>query len=378
MRKQVRAARHVRHARQSGRLQRLASNFGAVIGSLCLLLTLAALLFGLKPLVFVSGSMGPAIPTGSLGLAVPTPVEDVAVGDVVSVVTSEQVRVTHRVVDKVDAGLILKGDANPVADLHPYAVDDVDKLLVSGPGLGYLVTWLSQPWAYFLGGLLCAYLLYIAFARNETAREIVPEQERPSQEVALEVGSGIRAEPDQRMRTSGIGARHVLGVVLVLAMAVAALQLHPAVEATQAAFSSSAKASGNLQGAVMQPAKILSCTNKSSLSGNNVITFTWQAPIAQNAKLTGYKVSVQVNNSEEKFSDPLPASTTTYAVDISPSGGLLSFLIDLLGNLFGSKFDVNFRVYAMYDNGWISAPSVYSGAKGSIGLLGVVRSLHCS
>lgn len=334
------------------RIQRLALNTGAILGSLCLFMTLAALLFGLKPLVFVSGSMGPAIPTGSLGLAVPTPVEDVAVGDVVSVVTSEQVRVTHRVVDKVDAGLILKGDANPVADLHPYAVDDVDKLLVSAPGLGYLVTWLSQPWAYFLGGLLCAYLLYISFARNETAREIVPEQERPSQAVALEVGSGIRAEPDQRMRTSGIGARHVLGVVLVLAMAVAALQLHPA--------------------------KILSCTNKSSLSGNNVITFTWQAPIAQNAKLTGYKVSVQVNNSEEKFSDPLPASTTTYAVDISPSGGLLSFLIDLLGNLFGSKFDVNFRVYAMYDNGWISAPSVYSGAKGSIGLLGVVRSLHCS
>ncbi|MFY9677274.1 hypothetical protein, partial [Glutamicibacter protophormiae] len=117
---------------------------------------------------------------------------------------------------------------------------------------------------------------------------------------------------------------------------------------------------------------------KSSLSGNNVINFAWQAPAAQGAKLTGYKVSVQVNDSEEKFSDPLPVSTTTYSVDISPSGGLLSLLIDLLGNLFGSKFDVNFRVYAMYDNGWTAAPIVHSKAKGSIGLLGVVRSLHCS
>lgn len=365
-------------ARQGNRFQRLALNAGAILGSLCLLMTLAAVLFGLKPLVFVSGSMGPGIPTGSLGLAVPTPVEEVAVGDVVSVVTSEQMRVTHRVAEKTEAGLILKGDANPVADLQPYAVDSADKLLASFPGVGYLVSWLSQPWAYFLGGVLCAYLLYVAFSRHP--EPVVGESVLASstRKRNSQPDADACAESHGRGHLPRAGISRLLGMVLVLSTAVSSLQLHPAVESTQAAFTSTAKAVGTFQGAVMQPAKNLSCKDKSSLSGNKVINFAWQAPATQDAKLTGYKVSVQVNDSEEKFSDPLLASTTTYAVDISSSGGLLAVLIDLLGNLFGSKFNVNFRVYAMYDNGWTAAPIVYSGAKGSIGLLGVVRSLHCS
>ncbi|MHA7225730.1 signal peptidase I [Glutamicibacter soli] len=365
-------------ARNGNPLQRLALNAGAILGSLCLLMTLAAVLFGVKPLVFASGSMGPGIPTGSLGLAVPTPIVEVAIGDVVSVVTSNEVRVTHRVADKTEAGLILKGDANPVADLQPYAVDSADKLLVSFPGLGYLVTWLSQPWAYFLGGLLCAYLLYLAFSRSPqpAVGESVPRSS--TQKRNSETDADACAGSPGRGDLPRAGISRLLCMVLVLSTAVASLQLRPAVESTQAAFTSTAKAGGTLHGAVMQPAKNLSCKDKSSLSGNNVINFAWQAPAAQGSKLTGYKVSVQINDSEEKFSDPLPVSTTTYSVDISPSGGLLSLLIDLLGNLFGSKFDVNFRVYAMYDNGWTAAPIVHSKAKGSIGLLGVVRSLHCS
>ena len=42
---------------------------GAVIGALCILLPLGALVFGVTPLVFRSGSMSPAIETGALGLA---------------------------------------------------------------------------------------------------------------------------------------------------------------------------------------------------------------------------------------------------------------------------------------------------------------------
>ncbi|QEP08381.1 signal peptidase I [Glutamicibacter sp. ZJUTW] len=340
--------------RKRNRVQNIALNGGAIIGSLCLLMTLAALLFGLKPLVFASGSMGPVIPTGSLGLAVPTQVEDIAVGDVVSVVTSDEVRVTHRVAEMTEAGLILKGDANPVADLQPYAVDSVDKLLASVPFLGYVVTWLSQPWAYFLGGLLCAYLLYVAFGNDKS------------------VSNG-------KSDSAGHSGTPVfLGAAMVVSLATAAIHLHPLVEPTHAAFSSTAKATSSLQGAVMQPAKILSCSNRTAASNNKVIDFRWQAPSAQNASLAGYKVSVQINDGEEKLSSLLPASTTTYAVDISRSNGLLGLLIDLLGNLLGTTFNVNFRVYAEYDNGWTSAPSLYSNAKGSITLLGLDRTLRCS
>lgn len=150
------------------RWQRWGLNIGAVLGSLCLVFAALTLLFGVKPLIFASGSMGPGIPTGSLGLAIATPAADVLPGQVVSVVTSDGTRVTHRVVSKSpDGGLVLKGDANAVADLQPYTAQTVDKLFFNVPVLGFVAGALGQPWVYFLGGLLCAVLVYVAFLRKE-------------------------------------------------------------------------------------------------------------------------------------------------------------------------------------------------------------------
>lgn len=125
-------------------VERWLFNIGAVLGALCLVLAGLTLAFGLKPLIFSSGSMGPAIPTGSLALALPAAASNVSPGEVVSVVSSGGTRITHRVVSADPSiGLVLKGDANAVADLLPYAGATVDRVLFSIPGLGYVAGWLA-------------------------------------------------------------------------------------------------------------------------------------------------------------------------------------------------------------------------------------------
>lgn len=51
----------------------LALTVGAVAGLICVVAATASMLFGIKPLVFRSGSMSPEITTGSLALAVQCP-----------------------------------------------------------------------------------------------------------------------------------------------------------------------------------------------------------------------------------------------------------------------------------------------------------------
>ncbi|CAM2931565.1 signal peptidase I [Prescottella defluvii] len=146
----------------------IALNVGAVVGLICVLATVASLVFGIKPLIFRSGSMSPDIPTGALALSRTTPAGDLAIGDVVSVFNDQGTRITHRVHEIVsqDGGsavLILKGDANEHADLMPYTVAEADRMFASVPVLGYVVSWLSSPVAIFLGGVLAGGLLVLAF-----------------------------------------------------------------------------------------------------------------------------------------------------------------------------------------------------------------------
>src|SRR5690349_919870 len=70
---------------------------GAALGVTCLLMAVAAPLLGIRPLIFLSGSMGPGIPTGSLGIAKDTAARDLHVGDIVTVPLSRGY-VTHRIV----------------------------------------------------------------------------------------------------------------------------------------------------------------------------------------------------------------------------------------------------------------------------------------
>ncbi len=140
---------------------------GAVLGVLCILWTIVMVAVGLTPLVFTSGSMSPAIKAGDLAFATTIDAEEIQVDDIVSVVNEKGVRITHRVVkvDPTDDGavLVLKGDANAQPDVEPYAVTTVEKVLFHVPKAGYVIDAVSSPIGMFVGGLLAAAALFIAF-----------------------------------------------------------------------------------------------------------------------------------------------------------------------------------------------------------------------
>ncbi|MGB3167852.1 MAG: signal peptidase I, partial [Rhodococcus sp. (in: high G+C Gram-positive bacteria)] len=158
---------HTRHRRRK-LAREIALTGGALAGLLCVLIALAAIIFGITPLVFRSGSMSPAIETGALAISKETPATEVAVGDIVNVTNASGDGITHRVVDIGAVGtdsvqLILQGDANTEADAETYIVDEVGRVVVSVPKLGYAVTWLSGPVAVFLGGVFVGVLIMIAW-----------------------------------------------------------------------------------------------------------------------------------------------------------------------------------------------------------------------
>ncbi|MFE5646146.1 signal peptidase I [Rhodococcus sp. NPDC056516] len=150
------------------RFKQAALTTGAVLGVLCIVATALSLALGIKPVVFRSGSMSPAIPTGSLAFVKSQPVSELSVGDVVSVTTSGGERLTHRVygIDQLDnnlSSLTLKGDANDAPDTETYAVADADLVVFSMSRVGYVLAWLSGPIGIFAGGLFAGSLLMIAF-----------------------------------------------------------------------------------------------------------------------------------------------------------------------------------------------------------------------
>lgn len=325
--------------------QRWALNIGATLGTICILIALATFVFGLKPLIFASGSMGPGIPTGSLGLAVPTPVAEVIPGQVVSVVTSDGTRVTHRVVENIPVGLVMKGDANSTADLQPYQVATADRLLVSVPVLGYVASWFSQPWAFVIGGMLCAYLLYVAFFRRESDRGPGDATRGTSYQPRSD-----SAEPSTRRRTlTKIGA-----IVTALAVVVPLGAVNN-VERTQAAWTSTSTAVAPIEAATMPAPTGLSCQN--AASGRRSVTVSWSEPVNAPVAVEQYKVTVTAGGTSS--SATVPAGTTSQVLSLDDSKGLLGGLLGLLGGLLefllsGPK-SVAINVVAVYPGDWISA-----------------------
>lgn len=126
-------------------------SIGAVAGAGSILLVIATLAFGLRPLVVISGSMEPGIPTGSLILTRTVPAADLEIGDVVTVPRPDgRGPVTHRVVETemTEQGpvtLELQGDANAAKDPQPYVVNEAGLLQLTVPGLGVVVQGLRSP-----------------------------------------------------------------------------------------------------------------------------------------------------------------------------------------------------------------------------------------
>ena len=177
----------------------------AAAGVVCLLAALAAAAFGLRPLVFRSGSMGPDIRTGALGVAQSVAASAVRPGEVVSVLSSQGTRVTHRVVSTSPAGdlvrLELKGDANAISDAESYVVSRVDRLVFFVNGAGYVVGWLSGPIGIFAGGLLVGALLMYAF--DVRRQQPPPRRDRPNPHPGLSAHREEHLETRSRHATTG-------------------------------------------------------------------------------------------------------------------------------------------------------------------------------
>lgn len=174
---------HRARRRRPGRWRRIGREtvltVGAVLGAICLVAAIVAMAFDVKPVVFRSGSMAPAIETGALALSRTVPASDLEVGDVVTVQDAEGVLVTHRIRSLTmtgdEATLILQGDANPIADPEPYVVQSVDRVIVDVPRLGYVVSALTGPAGIFAGGLLVGLVLTTVFARRRDDDEDGPD-----------------------------------------------------------------------------------------------------------------------------------------------------------------------------------------------------------
>lgn len=271
------------------RLREGALTVGALSGVLCLLLAAVAVAFDVRPVVFQSGSMSPAIETGALGIARTVPASELATGDVVTVQTAAGVNVTHRIqnltIDAQDrAILVLKGDANGAPDETPYVVSSAPRIVADVPQLGYVAAFLSGTPGTFLGGLLVGIVLLVAVR-------------------------GDRSRPGRRrfLGTDAAGAPHRTGArataVAVGAVATLAAVGLPSTPTTQAYYSDTARlTSGTFarQAAAPVAPTIATCTR----SGGD-ITITWNAV----AGATSYTVS---------WTNPVGTASTT-ATSFTPN-----------------------------------------------------------
>lgn len=284
---------------------------GAVLGVLCLLVAVSGPLLGIRPLVVLSGSMGPAMPAGSLLVVRTVPAATVGTGDVVSVETSGGSRVTHRVVELQRLGdgtssLVLRGDANPTSDPEPYVVGEVDEVVATVPVLGRVVHFLgTTPGIVVL--VVCLLGLLVlgrgggggASGRRRRARH--PRARR-------------------RRTVSATGA--VVGLGALVATALPTLALF-----TDAA----AVSSGNVvSGVATSPtAAATPCSASNPFLGTNSVTLRWNG-VAPGA------TSVPVANHEYRLTLSSGGSTSTTTQTHSGGSGALqsvTYIASTLGSL---------------------------------------------
>lgn len=188
--------------------------FGALLGVLCLIATVAAFAFGVKPLVFRSGSMSPAIQTGDLAVSRTVDASGLERGDIVSVVNSEGNRVTHRVVNIARQGaarqLTLKGDANGRPDEEVYTVTRAEKVLVDIPKAGYVVNAASSTGGVFVLGVFVAAMVTLIFRRPGGGG---PDESRPAS--GRRRGKKRRSDRPERSRSAVRAASAVVAVGLL-------------------------------------------------------------------------------------------------------------------------------------------------------------------
>ncbi|MCX6395242.1 MAG: signal peptidase I [Propionibacteriales bacterium] len=275
-----------RVARALHRAGRVALSVTAVLGVVCALLTVLALVTGIRPLIFRSGSMGPDVTAGSLGFSRSTDAPDIRIGDVVTVTTKTDQKVTHRVVNvthHVDtATLQLKGDANTTPDETLYQVTSAPRLLFAVPQAGYAVNWLSHaPGSYLLAGYVALMLVLIARRKDTGGSSGTPSGDR-GPAVALTPARGYLRPPilaegmTVAREPRGRGPRRALVAGVVVGLA--AVGLTGFAQSTWAYWTDPADVSGTTITSgtwVVAPPVAPVITACASANGESGYTLTW-------------------------------------------------------------------------------------------------------
>lgn len=246
----------------------------AVLGSVSILVAVAAVAFGVTPLIFRSGSMAPGIPTGSLGLAQSVDASQLQLGDVVSVVWSDGTRVTHRVTGIEPFGdavkLETKGDANAQADVERPVVSRVDRVFWSVPGAGYAFQELAKPYWVFGSGVIVGAIVVLTLVRPARS---APD-ERPG-------------APDDATGSPRRGAVAALAAgVLVVSAA-----LIPQPTATLAAFTDAGTARTALGTGAVPAVPEVRCEVLGGLLDLKSVRLSWDTPSSSIGPITSYRVS---------------------------------------------------------------------------------------
>ena len=336
----------VDRARRLARLGReTALTVGAVLGLLCILATVLAVVLDVRPVVFRSGSMAPAIDTGALALSRTVDAGDLAVGDVVTVRDESGTRVTHRIRSLTRTGdqatLVLKGDANSVADASPYVVESVDRVVLDVPLLGYVVSALSGRAGTFGGGLLVGLLLTTVLRRrhDDDATEPATEPAGPVQ-VGPPVAAPVRAP------LVPAGRRRVLTVLAVVGLAV----LLAGTRSTSAAWTDDAtvvSGSFSMRANPVVPVPPTAPLVTSCVRSGNAITLTW----VRSLNATSYQVTYTNPGGRETVPGPGGATITYQTVNAN------------FNNSTGT-----IRVVAVNANGTTSSNSFAYSGNGSNGV----------
>ena len=125
--------------------------FSAVLGAVAIVTVAVCAVFGLRPVVVISGSMEPTLPVGSLIFYRTVPATEVAKGDIVTVPRQDGGTglITHRIKELTTKGgvttLRLKGDANATEDPLPYVVSSVGSFVGVIPVAGTIALAARTP-----------------------------------------------------------------------------------------------------------------------------------------------------------------------------------------------------------------------------------------
>ncbi|MFN7150896.1 MAG: signal peptidase I, partial [Microthrixaceae bacterium] len=204
-----RAAVHVDEQSNGQRWGRRADRVAialVVAASIAVLLTLALVLAGFRPLVIRSGSMEPTYAIGDVVLVASEPAADIRVGQVVTRFDAPQAvdSLTHRVQAVTRDGdrvhVTTQGDANTSAERWTApAAEQVGVVVASVPGIGLPLTAVrsSTAWAVVVGVAVLAVIAVLFRPRRRRPDDVAADVDFLNPPDAVPTGSGTTTIGDR-------------------------------------------------------------------------------------------------------------------------------------------------------------------------------------